>query len=404
MINITEEIEESQIGEAQGADDCASPYDLDDLSQNISDIDTVVVNFCKKPTKGKKTRDRLLGSLLGMLDEAIEQLGFYKKDLIENKCIEPFEVSSEPNEKDAEDFWKFINMFFDKIKNDEVFQSLKDKVARFRAQLAEVENAMRKCDPIVFEKYFFRVKPGDVEEGVVQEFHRKIYENLPITSEKLMVMQSQAVIDAIGKGIFDHAGKASWDEVKKVSPDLATDYVPCDFVVTDEFKKKYALFRRYTYKRGVVLVLNYGKYGKYIADHKYELKDEQFKAIYELDVMLREIRMEMQKRYPELLIPPVTTINEQPTGNQPEAGEELFHFIHPEIEEEEAWKIHRAIKRLVANQGLQEICQYLNDMSDTKKIMLPINAEKMYNELVRLGMPDGEGYSLKYFKNHYRNV
>ena len=396
MNYFSEEIEESQLGGAQ------PPYNLDDLSNNISDIDTVVVNFCKKPTKGKKTRDRLLGSLLGMLDEAIEQLGFYKEDLIENKCIEPFEVSSEPNEKDDEDFWKFINMFFDKIKNDEVYQSLKDKVARFRAQLAEVENAMRKCDPIVFEKYFFRVKPADVEECVVKRFQQELYENMPITSEKLMVMQSQAVIDAIGKGIFDHAGKASRDEVKKVSPDLATDYVPCDFVVTDEFKKKYALFRRYTYKRGKMLILNYEKYGKYIVDHKYQFKDEQFKAIYELDVMLREIRLEMERRYPELLIPPVTTINEQPDCNQPVAGEERFHFIHPEIEDEEAWKIHRAVKRVVIYQGIPEICQYLEQLAGKTKIMLPQIAEKMYSELVRLGMPNGDGYSLRHFRTFYK--
>lgn len=398
MENTCDEIAGSQFGGA------IPPYNLDDLSQNISDIDTVVVNFCKKPTKRKKTRERLIGSLLGMLDEAIEQLGFYKEDLIENKCIEPFEVSSEPNEKDADDFWKFIDMFFDKIKNDEVYQSLKDKVAQFRALLAEVEKAMRNCDPIVFEKYYFRVKPADIEECVVKRFQQELYENMPITSEKLIVMQSQVVINAIGAGIFDDTHKVSWDEVKKVSPDLATDFVPCDFKVTDDFKKKYALFRRFTYKRGVVLVLNYEKYGKYIVKHKYDFEDGQLKAIYELDVMLREIRLEMERRYPELLIPPVTTIKEQPDCNQPETTEERFHFIHPEIEDEEAWKIHRAIKRLVANQGLQEICQYLNDMSDTKKIMLPINAEKMYNELVRLGMPDGEGYSLKYFKNHYRNV
>ena len=47
-------------------------------------------------------------------------MGLNKEDLIENKCIESFEVSSESNEKDAEDFWKFVNIFFDKIKNDEV--------------------------------------------------------------------------------------------------------------------------------------------------------------------------------------------------------------------------------------------------------------------------------------------
>ena len=33
-----------------------------------------------------------------------------------------------------------------------------------------------------------------------------------------------------------------------------------------------------------------------------------------------------------------------------ERDEELFHFIHPEIEDEEAWRIHKAIKRLVAHQ------------------------------------------------------
>ena len=402
MKKTIDEIEESQVGVALAADDFATPYNLDELSTNIRDISRIVSNFCKDPTEGKKTRERFLGSLLGMLDEANEQLVFYREDLIQNKCIEPFKVSSERNDNDDEDFWKYIGILFEEIKHDEVYQSLKDKVTRFRAQLAEVENAMRKCDPIVFEKYFFRVKPGDVEEGVVQEFHRKIYENLPITSEKLMVMQSQAVIDAIGKGIFDFAGKASRDEVKKVSLDLATDYVPCDFVVTDEFKKKYALFRRFTYKRGVVLVLNYGKYGKYIADHKYEFKDEQFKAIYELDVMLREIRLEMERRYPELLIPPVTTINEQPDCNQPEGKEELFHFIHPEIEEEEAWKIHRAVKRVVIYQGIPEICQYLEQLAGKTKIMLPQIAEKMYSELVRLGMPNGDGYSLRHFRTFYK--
>jgi hypothetical protein len=396
MKEITEEIAGSQFGGA------IPPYNLDDLSTNISDIDILVVNFCKKPTKGKKTRDRLLGSLLGMLDEAIVQLGFYKEDLIENKCIEPFEVSSEPNEKDAEDFWKFIDMFFDKIKNDEVYQSLKDKVARFRAMLAEVESAMRKCDPIVFEKYFFRVKPADVEVCVVKRFQQELYENMPITSEKLIVMQSQAVINAIGAGIFDHTRKVSVDEVKKVSPDLETDFVPCDFVVTDDFKKKYALFRRFTYKRGVVLVLNYEKYGKYIAKHKYDFKKEQFFAIYELDVMLREIRLEMERRYPELPIPPVTTINELPDCNQPETTEERFHFIHPEIEEEEAWKIHRAIKRLVAYQKIPEICAYLKNLNQQNKLLLPPNPSFVYEELVRLGMPTSDGYSDKYFTKCYK--
>ena len=391
MENACDEIAGSQLGGA------IPPYNLDDLSQNISDIDILVVNFCKKPTKRKKTRDRFLGSLLGMLDEANEQLVSYREDLIQNKCIEPFKVSSERNDNDDEDFWKYIGILFEEIKHEEVYQSLKDKVTRFRLLLADVESVMRNCDPIVFEKFFFRVKPGGIEDGVVKHFHRMIYENQPITKEKLIVMQSQAVIKALGEGIFDFAGKASRKEVKEVSPDLETDFVPCDFEITDGFKNKYAIFRRYTYKRGMMLILNYEKYGKYIVDHKYQFKEEQFKAIFELDVMLREIRMEMERLNPEL----ASTITEQPANNQPEGKEELFHFIHPSLDDDEGWKIHNEVKRLVKRQSIPDICRYLRVMESEKKILLPQMSSVAYAELVRMGMPTTDGYGEKYFMRHY---
>ena len=83
-------------------------------------------------------------------------------------------------------------------------------------------------------------------------------------------------------------------------------------------------------------------------------------------------------------------------------NEEGFHFVHPEIDDDEAWRIHDAVKRLVARQGIQEICQYLLQLKNEKKVMLPQNAEKMYAELVRMGMPDGEGYSPKTFMKYYK--
>ena len=82
--------------------------------------------------------------------------------------------------------------------------------------------------------------------------------------------------------------------------------------------------------------------------------------------------------------------------------ESIFKFIHPAIDREEARKIHVEIKNLVMSQGLQEICLYLKNMADKGKILLPINAEKLYNELIRLGMPDGEGFALNTFRNYYK--
>ena len=77
----------------------------------------------------------------------------------------------------------------------------------------------------------------------------------------------------------------------------------------------------------------------------------------------------------------------------------LFGYI--EIEDEEAWRIHDAIKRLVANYSIPEICRYLKEQKQNGKLMLPSDSIAMYNELVRLGMPKGKGFSENHFRNSY---
>lgn len=83
------------------------------------------------------------------------------------------------------------------------------------------------------------------------------------------------------------------------------------------------------------------------------------------------------------------------------AGEEIFHFIHPEIEEEEAWHIHYTVKRLVVYQKVPEICIYLKELKKKGKVMLPSSPTTMYIEMKRMGMPTGEGYTEKNFRNNY---
>lgn len=98
-----------------------------------------------------------------------------------------------------------------------------------------------------------------------------------------------------------------------------------------------------------------------------------------------------------------TTDVRQSSTNHQERKEERFHYIHVEIEDEEAWRIHDAIKRLVANYRVPEICNYLKEQKQKGKLMLPLNPSVMYNELVRLGMPNGEGFSEKNFSNIYNS-
>ena len=92
---------------------------------------------------------------------------------------------------------------------------------------------------------------------------------------------------------------------------------------------------------------------------------------------------------------------DNPHRDEETCDEELFHFIHPEIEEEEALRIHQAIKRAVAYLKAPEICAYLTELKLKGKVMLPPSPSIMYNELVRLGMPTGKGFSEKYFSSCY---
>ena len=95
-------------------------------------------------------------------------------------------------------------------------------------------------------------------------------------------------------------------------------------------------------------------------------------------------------------------VNAKGEAAAPAEREALCFFIHPSVEADKAVLIHGEIKRLVARQGIQEICRYLSQLSGEQKVLLPQNAEKAYRELVRLGMPDGEGYSLKTFMKYYK--
>ena len=84
------------------------------------------------------------------------------------------------------------------------------------------------------------------------------------------------------------------------------------------------------------------------------------------------------------------------------AGEELFHFIHPEVDDSEEVKIHQAVKKLVKRFGVKEICDYLSQMASEKKVLLPQKPNVAYDELVRMGMPNGERFALNTFEKYYR--
>jgi hypothetical protein len=294
MINTNEEIEESLLGGAQAAVSGASPYHPTDLGDKIHDINVLVCNYTRNPIKRKETKSDMVHSLISMLTKANRDLTFYIQDLKQSKCIEPFEVSSKQDDDDSL-FWTFIDKLCEEIRDEEDYQILKRQVAQFNSLLAEAENAKVNCNPIVFKEFYMRKKREKFDENLVRQLHKKIYEYWPITEGKLRQMQWEAVIKGLNKGIFDFAPKPSIQAVEEVSPELRTKDMPFDFELTDQFKMRYAKFRKFAEKRGAMLVFNYVNYGQYVVNNSKQFDDEQIEAIHELDVVLELIHYEMVK-------------------------------------------------------------------------------------------------------------
>lgn len=95
--------------------------------------------------------------------------------------------------------------------------------------------------------------------------------------------------------------------------------------------------------------------------------------------------------------------NQNINNNQNASDVELFHFIHPSVNEQEEMIIHNEVKRLVKRQGVQMICQHLLQMKEDEKLLLPPNPSVVYNELVRMGMPQNGGYNENTFRKYYSN-
>lgn len=82
--------------------------------------------------------------------------------------------------------------------------------------------------------------------------------------------------------------------------------------------------------------------------------------------------------------------------------QELFHFVHPALDEAEGWKVHKEVERLVKRYDVQDICRRLNQLKKENKVMLPTSVTKAFNELERLGLPTEKGgFNYKTFSKYY---
>ena len=278
--------------------------------------------------------------------------------------------------------------------------AIKEELETMNQQLDTIKELIIKLDPAVYGNYFRNCMKECEEMTVTTAYRIWVQNNQPLTIDKLKTKLTETIAKALIAGIMKHDTPPTRRELQQVDMEQVIQELPADYELPDDFNKHWAQFCRYTFWDGDILRFDYNKYGRYGSCHHDEFTEEERYAVYELDKTQLLIRQDMEKLLPEQAQKLSLSSAASATSDQ---EEELLHFIHPEIEEEEAWKIHRAIKRLVAHHGIQEICEYLRQLSAEKQILLPKMPSVAYEELVRMGMPSDGGFNESTFRKYYLN-
>ena len=291
MNYITNEIERSQSGGALLAGCGATPEYLTKLKENISLVRDIARLYCAVNITNVKSREVVVRYFMLEIRCINKLLPFYIDDLRQSLRLEAFCITSGEHLDDA--FWKWCDTVCSDFKGLPLYRHLRDSIDKLRELLVESESMLMHCEPVLFEKFFFREKECYSSTGVARRFEAWLYDNSYPDIEKLRELQAQVVAETLKKGVMNYAKVPSQKEIDLVDAVFLKSLLPYDFEMTEDFRVACARWRRFMHWEGYILIINYKKYGKYIQAHFYEFSEKQLKAIFELDMMLQLINQKI---------------------------------------------------------------------------------------------------------------
>lgn len=287
--------------------------------------------------------------------------------------------------------WHTINYF-----NDFIW-AIKEELETMNQLLDTIKELIMKLDPAAYGNYFRNCMDECEEMTVTTAYRIWVQNNHPLTIDKLKTKLTETIAKALIAGIMRHDTPPTRKELREVDLDQVVQELPADYELPDDFNKRWAQFCRYTHWDGDILRFDYNKYGRYGSCHHDEFTEKERYAVYELDKTQQLIRQDMERLEPELANQPSLSS----TASTSDQEEGLFHFIHPSLDDDEGWKIHNEVKRLVRRQSVPDIIKYLRNLESENIILLPTVSSVAYDELVRMGMPNTGGFSKEHFRKQY---
>lgn len=265
---------------------------------------------------------------------------------------------------------------------------------------------------------------NEILESAVKEFNKDLDELKPLLAGKNKCSDGNELKLFLYRFFMSYEN--SLPEIKNMLEELPS---PLDFnMIKEERNGLIKVFRENPLGNRWIMCIEHEdgikKIAKYYMNHQNDFTtEEKYQFFYNLDkiCIIEEIlkgnaqKYGLKVDYPEDWFATEkrdkkenyeAEVTEKASETNEAAGEgfqkELFHFVHPALDEDEGWKVHKEVERLVKQFDVQEICKRLNILKKEGKVLLPQNSKNAHEELIRMGMPiEKGGFGYKTFCKYY---
>ena len=361
------------------------------------------------------TRCYFVASLVTWADSVNKGLLDYLEKISKGECVEV--LNADYHKFSSQDYWlsgrmkrdmmayKDIPLSLNVVDREckssiELYQAFEDVVSEMAINFNKVKDTFDHLE--LYKPVIQQMKEQYSGPLISYEYAQMKEMYIDPTLKDYLQMQVTACIDLLHSGILNDVLSIRNEEVEAVNESELYKILSPRSKIPANLKELWAKLKKFLEKTGdFMIVPKRDKLLKYVLKHKDLLTVDHIRAVVKFDKVMMLIHQDMEKMKPELAMYLKGAKNEQTTSVQHYPDEDMFHFIHPSLDDEEGWKIHNEVKRLVKRQGVPDICQYLKKLASEEKILLPLMPSMAYTELVRMGMPNTGGFSKEHFRKQY---
>lgn len=175
----------------------------------------------------------------------------------------------------------------------DILAMMETSIAEMISLLKEVKGKMLDAPKKMFNS-FFRDKTETMDgECVTTEYEEWKMSLGHLTQERLKEKQTLVVADFLKKRVLRYAAAPTQRELNKVQLDKVREYLPSNYEFTDDFKEQCAIFRRFIYWEGDLMIIDYDSYAKYFYKYFHKLSVEEQFALFAPDHTLAMIHRDM---------------------------------------------------------------------------------------------------------------